>query len=323
MNGNTTVIQNTGLLGSYISMGISSFSVTVSTVICGIIIALITTVPSLRTPTNLLVANTCMCTLFFSCVSVINTICFYLQSSSTDWLCRIQGYFVSVALNLVIYSYVNQSISRLFWTVFYRKRFLLTMRSHVYLVIGQICLAFLLPMSILLTDHIIYRPMKLCLVPVRYQLHVCYLLAVQYVIPVLAGIILYGIIYFFVRRSTINSQRSSLKSIRDTKLARNILILLSIFVLGGIPSMFYIIISSRIESVPSFLFFIAATAPSVAVVGEKLMTLVLNRDINKVLKARRLADSTPSNRVQPFSASNPTRKLPVVTVNIILPSIHQ
>ena len=298
MNNNTTAILGYSPLGSYVSVGITCVSITVSTVICCMIITLTARVPSLRTPTNLLVANTCLCTLVFSGVSILDTFTFYLSANSTDWSCRIEGYLTSVSLTLVMYSYVGQSISRLFWTVFYKHRYLLTMRSHVYLSIGQICLSFLLPISILITKDIVFQPMRFCLVPLRYRLHVFYLLAVQYVIPVLTSIILYGIIYRFVSQSTSNSQRTSSKGNRDTKLARNILILLTIFMFGGIPSVLYIILSGQRPSTLGFFFFMAAAAPPVTVACEKLMTLVLNRDIRKVLQGRLFRYTAPSNRVQ-------------------------
>ena len=293
-----------------ITLSVSVLSIIISTSISLLIVIITFITPNLRSSTNILVCNTCLCTLFYSIISIINTFIFYLEPVSTDWSCRIRGYLGYVSLNLVIYSYVIQAISRLFWTVLYRYRYLLTIKCHVYMIISQICLSFLMPLSSIITKDIIFRPLKMCLVPMQDKIHVFYLLTIIYVIPFLTVIILYTIIYRHVTRSTANVRRSSIRTKRDTELARNILILLIIFVFGGIPTVIYMIVSNTTESVSHILYLIAIAAPTIAVAIEKLVTIILNKDIRKELKRRWIICVSnrrfSSTAVQPFQSVNNT-----------------
>jgi hypothetical protein len=302
------------IAGFSITFTVSFISIIISTFICLMIIIITFITPNLRSPKNLLLCNTCLCTLFYSIISIINTI-YFLEPTSTDWSCRIRGYLNYVALSLVIYSYVIQAISRLFWTVFYRYRYLLSIKCHVYLIVTQICLSFLIELSTIITKDITFHPLKICFVPMNYKIHVMYLLTIGYIVPISTVIILYTIIYRHTIRSTSNVQRSSSRTKRDAELARNILILLSIFVFSGIPTVIYVIVSSTTEFVPIILFLIAITTPPIAVAIEKIVTLILNKDIRNALKQRWIACCpnclSPSNSVQPFTRTtntNPTLK---------------
>ena len=127
---------------------------------------------------------------------------FYIAVTSSDWSCRIRGYLYYVTLNLVIYSYITQAISRLFWTVLYRHRSLLTMKCHIYLVIFQIGISFILPLPSIITKDIVFRPFKLCVVAMKYKIHVFYLLTIGCIIPFLTIAVLYAIIYRHISRAT-------------------------------------------------------------------------------------------------------------------------
>lgn len=233
----------------------------------------------------------------------MNTFFFYFDRNGSDWSCRFRGYLGYVSLNLVLLSYVMQSISRLFWTVFYKYRVLLTDRSHRYLIVIQYLMSFLLPISTLITNHITNRPLRMCFVPIRFPVHAYALLISGYVIPVLAMICIYMIIYFTVRRSTSNIQRGSRRSMkRDVSLARNILILFSIFIFGGIPTLFYFVTSERATSVSRVLVLLAVAAPHIAVAMEKVLTWILNKDLQKAFKERWNRNSSIAP-VQAFSTS--------------------
>ncbi|CAF1069347.1 unnamed protein product [Adineta steineri] len=148
----------------------------------------------------------------------------------------------------------------------------------------------------------------MCLVLPKYAIHEFYLLITSFIIPIVIISIIYGIIYYHTVRSTANFQQSLHGAKRDVKLARNILILLGIFLFGGIPSTTYIVVSNKVESAPGVLFLIAITTPSIAIAIEKIMTIVLNRDIRQVFKLRWIkwfsCCKTHTNRVQPITYTN-------------------
>jgi len=200
------------------------------------------------------------------------------------------------------------------------------MKCHIYLIISQISLSFILPLSSIITKDIVFRPFKLCLVAMKYKIHVLYLLTIGYIIPLLTIAILYTIIYRHIARSTANFQRSLHGAKRDSELARNILILLSIFVFGGIPTVIYIIVSNEIESVPTIFYLIAITVPSIAVAVEKTMTIVLNKDIRKTLKLRWITSfpncRLSTTRVQQFTHANSTHRRTLRTVSGMIHTVN-
>ncbi|CAF1334077.1 unnamed protein product [Adineta steineri] len=148
----------------------------------------------------------------------------------------------------------------------------------------------------------------MCLVSPKYTIHQLYLLTTSFIIPIVIISIIYGIIYYRTVRSTANFRQTLHGAKRDITLARNILILLGIFLFGGVPSVIYTIVSNTVESAPSVLFLIAITTPSMAIAIVKIMTIVLNRDIRQVFKLRWIKwfpyCKTPTNRVQSITYTN-------------------
>ncbi len=323
MTTNLTTITPNIIIGIYIVVTIYILSTIISAIICLVIVYLTYVTTMLHTPTNLLVSNTCLCTLVFSGVSTVNTIFFFMQSISTDWSCRIRGYLTYVSICLVSYSLAIQAISRLFWVVLYKYRYLLTMKCHCYLIFIQISFSFLFPLSSIITTNIIFRPLKLCVVPIQYKIHCMYLVSIVYCIPILIIIILYIIIYCNTKNSSLNTRGLLHGTKRDRKLARNILILISIFLFGGIPICIYIILSNKIESLPTNFYLFTIATPAIAIIFEKITIVILNEEIRKVINQRWIARQPirlPSNRVVPISSSKTTKKTTIGTISKSIPT---
>ena len=286
------------------------------------VVGLVYTTPNLRSPTNLLLSSTCLSTLFFSTVATCNTVFFYTGSLSADWSCRVQGYLTYVSICLVVYSYVAQAMSRLFWTVLYKHKTLLTMKSHLYMVLFQVTLSFLLPTSALVTTHIVYRPFKLCLISSQYKIHSFAMLSMVYVIPILVVIILYVLIFRHIRRSSTKAQRSQRITKRDGELARNILILFGIFLFGGVPATVYTIIPNDTSGATAGFYLVSMLSPAMALTVEKIVTVILNREIRTLIKHRCLvcfaACSSPPTRVEHFSQTDHTNKRMDLPVNLTI-----
>ncbi|CAF0768752.1 unnamed protein product [Adineta steineri] len=154
---------------------------------------------------------------------------------------------------------VIQAIFYVFWTVLYKYKYLLTIKYHAYLILFQI----LIPLSSLITTNITFRQFKLCFV------------AFIYIIPTLTIIILYIIIYYDVRNSSLHTRQSSRSRKRDAELDRNIFILFSIFLFDGIPLSLYVIVSSKIESLPTAFYLFLLMIPTMSV------TIILNKRNSK------------------------------------------
>lgn len=254
----------------FIAFSISCFGYMISTMISCLIISLVWFSKTLRTPSYLLISNTCVCTLINTFTSILNNYYFYFNIATSDWSCRIRGYLYYVGILSIMLSYLVQAISRLFHARFYQKRSFLTIQSHIYLILIQHLLSVVLPVSSLITDHIRYRPMKSCGVAMKYTLHVYILLFIEYILPFTLIIILYGFIYHSAVSSTLNSHVGTIVQYkRDTELARKILILFFMFILGGVPTIAFMIVTSKTESVPWILFLISITSPPIAIALEK------------------------------------------------------
>lgn len=247
----------------------------------GIILLIIFTKP-LHSSMNLLVCNTCLDTILYIIMTIINMSLFYFEIRMSNWRCRIQAYLHYVALNLVAYSYFIQALSRLFYTVFYKKRFLLNYKSHIILIICQTIFSFILSLPSIVTKDIIYRPRKLCLIPMKHIYHVCLFLISVYGILLFSFIIIYTIIYRKVTRSTSITRRSS----RDIELIRNIFIMFMIYASAGAPGVIYTVVSSinNRRTIPSALYMLIMAATPMATLVEKISLIYLNKEIRKGLR---------------------------------------
>ncbi|CAF1670090.1 unnamed protein product, partial [Didymodactylos carnosus] len=116
---------------------------------------------SCRSVLALLSSNSCLAGLIFSSVQLSNAILLLrediLLTPVRSHYCQVRSYLMYVSGSLLYYSYSAQSISRLFYVVFYKQKFLLTYRVHYGLIAIQWILGFLLPLSILTTGRVQYQ----------------------------------------------------------------------------------------------------------------------------------------------------------------------
>jgi len=117
---------------------------------------------SCRSVLTLLSANSCVAGLIFNGVQLINALLLfrddiYLSPSNYNQYCEIRNYLMHVSGSLLYYSYCVQSISRLFFVVFYKHTFLLTYHVHFILIAIQWTLGLILPISMLTSSHRQYQ----------------------------------------------------------------------------------------------------------------------------------------------------------------------
>lgn len=257
-----------------------------SIVLAMFIIVMITRTKTLHSPANLLVLNTSVATISLVIICFINVSYFFTETVLTDAECRIQAYITYVFLTLTAYSYVIQSISRLFFTVFPQYRSMLSYKSHLLLILSEICGSFLIPLPSLVTRDVTYRPLSICLIPMKYILHVAYFFLSSYFIPLFVVIAVYLIIHRRVRLSSRLLHQASRSSRRDLELTRNILILFTIFLLAGFPAFIYVLVA-KITSLPLmsfYMFTVSSTCLAAAI--EKYTVIVLNRELRRETRKR-------------------------------------
>lgn len=117
---------------------------------------------SCRSVLTLLSANSCIAGLIFNGVQLINALLLfrddiYLTTVKHNQYCEIRNYLMHVSGSLLYYSYCVQSISRLFFVVFYKNTFLLTYHIHFILIAIQWTLGLVLPLSILTSGYRQYQ----------------------------------------------------------------------------------------------------------------------------------------------------------------------
>ncbi len=271
-----------------------------------IIISIIFT-KTFLSPINILIYNTCITTFFYLIMSILKISAFYNGFVLSDSWCQIQAYLSYVCLDLMMYSYVIQAISRLFFTIFYQYKYLLNYKCHLILIICQIFLSFLIPLPSIITEDIQFLPLKMCVIPMRNLFEILYLHTLSYFTPFIVVASIYIVILRRGIQSSLKFHRSGHQIRRDVELLRTILIVFTIFIFSALPNMVYIALSIQNLSTSNIFYIFAAAASPISTAFEKLSVIILNKNIRKVIKNRwrklcyilRLN----SNRIQPFTLS--------------------
>ncbi|CAF1437870.1 unnamed protein product [Adineta ricciae] len=273
---NTTAFANSSLdnnvedyrIVALISLIFVIIAVTISTFI---LILVWITKPRLHTINHLLMCNTAFATIFY-CVTMKINFAYVLfgQWNISDVSCRFRAYFAYSGVAAVIYSYLIQAISRFFFSVLSAKyRRLTSFKTHYILIVCQWIVVFLLTSPSVLTNDIHFVPNVFCWVPLEHMIHIAYT----------------------VRKTRVNATATSQNSQkRDLDLLRRVVILLGIYLTGGIPTLLFMLTSVRL------IYMINLVSPSVCVCIEKLCTILLDREIYQVIRAK-IAQAAP---VTPF-----------------------
>ena len=247
-----------------------------------VILALVFFTKRLHTPSHLLICNTCVWTVI-CCVVQTNNHLFvlFINWDTSDVSCRFRGYFAYMSITGVIYSYLAQAISRFFFVVLANKfPRIITLKAHGILIAVQWLTVILVTLPAIATQDISYRSRSLCWVTRNYPLHTLYTFIAYYCLPTVSIVIIYVYVYRRVKRSSVRTaERPGHKQPnRDMELFRNILILLSIYLSGGLPTSAYIF--TYIEA----FYYMGIVFVSLTMVIEKTATIFLDREIRNTVK---------------------------------------
>ncbi|CAF0760264.1 unnamed protein product [Adineta ricciae] len=283
MNSSTNTSAITNYFDYYIVCSLSAtfglISISVSTLI---IVIVQRTKPRLHTIRHLLMCNTCISSTIYCIVQFINYIfLIFLPWIISDVACRWRGYFAYASVTAATYSYLVQAVSRLFFSVYSgRYPWLTTFNVHYLLILAHWLIIFIIPLPALITTDIYFRPGLLCWVPFKHTLHMAYTVIACYVTPIISIFIIYVVIYRRIRKAKkaatmiLNGTHDK----RDLEVLRNIVILLCVYIAGGIPTILFMI--TEIE-----LFYLASIVTfTLTVAIEKICTILLDRDLRPVVK---------------------------------------
>ena len=298
MNSSTTASAISNIGNYYIVCSLSAGFGLISIILSLIIIIIIRrTKPRLHTVRHLLICNTCIGSIVYCIIQTINyIILIFLPWISSDISCRWRGYFGYVSISAATYSYLVQAISRLLFSVFSTKYpWVITFKVHYILILIHWIFILIIPLSAIITHDIYFRPGLLCWVPMKYFIHVLYTAFAYYVLPIISIMIIY--VYIYQRIQNIKKRteliRNTTSEKRDLEVLRNIIILLFIYISGGIPTLLYLTSTMDVFYLASIVTF------TFVVMIEKICTVLLDRELRLVVKNMVYS----RNRVMPFENS--------------------
>jgi hypothetical protein len=255
--------------------------------ISSIILILIFLRKQLHSVTYLLICNTCVSSILYCIVQCNNYIyLLFITWDTSDMSCRWRGYFSYLSIVAVVYSYLLQATSRLFFSVLSTKYpWLISFKTHLSLILIEWMIVLIAPLPALVTKDIHFRLGFLCWVPMKSMLHVVYTILVYYIIPTVLIVAIYITIYVRIRRGKNNAvtQKTTTTTTRkrknrDLEVFRNIMILFLIYILGGTPSALYILTGVEL------FYSIGVVSVTLAVTVEKAVSILLDREIRNIFK---------------------------------------
>ena len=283
----------------YVACALSAVIAVIAVLIAIVILVVVRrSKPRLHTVRHLLMCNTCVASILYCIVQSMNyAFLIFLRWDTSDVSCRWRGYFSYLTICAFVYSFFIQAISRLFISLYsVSHKWLTTFKAHYILIALQWVTVILLPLPALVTTDIRYRTTSLCVVPIRYSLHIVYTYVAYYIFPALSICVIYIFIYRRVKSMTRRAEtmiRSTNSGKRDLEVLRNIMIFLSIYLLGGVPSVLFILTANKV------IYLLSIVAISLGAAVEKVFTILLDRDMRQVV----FSIIRPGTRVIPFGSS--------------------
>ena len=238
--------------------------------------------PLLHTVRHLLMCNACIASILYCITQIISyTSLIFIQWEMSDMSCRWLAYFSYIGICAVVYSYLIQTISRIFMSLLASKyRRLTTLKAHVILIGIKWLTIILIPLPALITTDIEFRPRLLCWVPMEHVLHIIYVFLSYYILPTILSLLIYAFIYYRLKKMIKDAEammRTNISRKRDLEVLRNILILLCIYLFGGLPSVLFFITNLQV------IYLISIVTISLAVAVEKIFMCLLDRDIRHII----------------------------------------
>ncbi len=265
----------------YIVCSLSTGFAAIAVIICTMILVLVWRTKSrLHTVSYLLMCNTCCASILY-CVVIVNNYGFLIfeEWQTSDMSCRWRAYFAYIGIAAIVYSYLIQAISRFFCSMSsIRYRWLTSFKTHYILIISQWFTVLLLTSPALIRQDIYFISKMLCWVSPKYPLHVFYTIFTYYAIPVTIIVISYMYIYHRVKQQTNHIIVRNTRQRHDLELLRSILILLSIYLGSGLPTILFYLTSIKL------IYLINLVCLTLAVVIEKLCAIILNRELRQAFK---------------------------------------
>ena len=226
-----------------------------------------------------------------------------------DWAryqtaCSFRAYCYTTVCMIICSSYSIQAISRLFYTVLYRYRFLQTWRVHWFLIISSWITSFLVQTAPFVFDKDFFdleKESRMCVGTTHRSSASLYCTVIAFLIPFGSIVIIYAIIIYRVRQSsrrvrslatnpvdsTVMNTMPFLNVKREIKIMKNLMLLLSLAGCSGIPYLVLLIWNlGRWSRPPAFLYLLSINAMVFSVSAMMLIIFFINKGVQNVLIVR-------------------------------------
>jgi hypothetical protein len=246
---------------------------------------------------NLLLCDLCITSIFYNILSFIGSV-YGLRGDWYDYqpLCIFRAYLLVVFVTSAGYSFLIQSISRLFFSMFYTHRFLLSWYTHWILIIVKWLISFLLSIEPFFIEngYLLIEEYRMCGITKDILSVSLYIIIISFLFPGSIVIIVYSIIVYQARQLTrriipiknegsISIPVSLPYAKRNSEMMKSILIILNILILGGIP---YLILSFwniiEYESVPKELYFLSINMLTLSSTTMMIVLFFMNKTVKDI-----------------------------------------
>jgi len=221
-----------------------------------------------------------------------------------DWFynqpaCTFRAYCYVMVCMIVTSSYALQSISRLFFAVLYKHKYLLSCRIHWFIIIINYLISMLGPIPpIFIGNGYVFEPeSRLCLATTKVFYSSMLAVTIAYIIPISIVITVYGIILYHARQSTrrivASTRNNSVQAIannsikpnfkREMQLMKNISILVGIHLCAGIPYLILVLWHViQKQSPPEPFYLLALIAISICFAIKMIILFFMNKEVKNV-----------------------------------------
>ncbi len=256
-----------------------------------------------HTITSMMMCNTAAATIIYSILQLISA-GYGLQD---DWFsnqpaCLFRAYCYNGVCIAVCGSYAVQSISRLFFSVLYKHKYLLSWRTHWYLIIANYLLTIVGPIPLVFMKNGcgLEPESRLCTVTTKVFSASMWAVTIAYLIPLSIVTIVYGIIFNRARQSTrrvgafapsmtmtsnaVPNNNNAPNFKREIKLMKNILILVGILVCAGIPYLALVIwnVTQKQPPPPEPIYLLAMITISIFFAIKMITLLFMNKEVKNI-----------------------------------------
>lgn len=207
--------------------------------------------PKCRTVSTFLTCNTAV----FHAVYSLNALIASFYGFRENWainqpVCKFRAYSFAFICAIMCFAHAIQAIGRLFVTVLHKHKNLATYRVHGLMVAVSWIISVLLCVPPIFFDgaYVYEKESRLCTLTTQYLLGSIYVVTTIFVFPLSITMIAYGIIVYHARSSPKVSNLApnvtgfrTVNLKRELKVARRMMIIMTIFAAGGTPYLILVI----------------------------------------------------------------------------------